>query len=257
MRAMAGRAPGGSVLPAVRADMRERFVVTMRVPSGAMARVLPARLRPQLVAGHAIATFCVLDLRNITVAPLPTVAGWQSRSCAERLGVLDEAGPAVFVDERLTSSRVGSAFTHLGFSAPHRLVDLEVAKDARRARITAASASTSLFEASLHRGGDLGGSVFDDVAAFAAFLAAGVRSYGPSRRRGRLTVVDLAKADSTYEPLRVESLAGGFADRWAAVGGGEIDSAFRTVDADYEWRYHGLVAAAEPASRRQAALSGF
>lgn len=230
----------GSSLPAVRADMRERFVINVRVPPEAMAELLPPRLRPQVVNGWAIATFCVLDLRNITIAPLPTVAGWASHSCAERWGVLDEDGPAVSVVERLTSSRLGSAVTHLGFSAPHDVVRLDVAKDATTARLTAVDGRGALLDARLRRGGPFASAVFDGVGDFARFLADGVRSYGPSRYPGRLTVLDLHKTDAHYESLTIDAVDGAFVERWRAVGGA-VDSALRTVDADYEWRYHGLV----------------
>ncbi len=220
--------------------MRERFVVNLRVP--AEAAPVPKPLQPQLVGGWAVASFCVLDLHNITIAPLPTVAGWRSRSCAERWGALDPE-PSVYVAERLTSSRVGSAFTHLGFSAPHSLVDLDVVKDRRVGRVRASVRGTTILDARLARDGDLASSVFDDVTSFSRFLADGVRSYGPSRHTGRLTVLDLHKRDTSYEPLAVEEATGSFIDSWTAVGA-EIDSAFRTVDADYEWRYHGLLDAA-------------
>ena len=227
-------------IPPVRADMRERFIVNLRVPPDAMARLLPTRLSPQIIDGWAIASFCILDLRNITVAPLPTVAGWWSLSCAERWGTLDPS-PAVFVTERLTSSRLGSAVTRLGFSAPHDVVDIALAKDRWTARLLAQRDGIPLLDARLRRGGEGSGSVFDGVASFSRFVAEGVRSYGTSRYPGRLTVLDLHKTENRYEPLAIERVTGGFVDRWAAVGG-EIDSAFRTVDADYEWRYHGLVA---------------
>lgn len=229
-----------SVLPAVRADMKERFVVNLRVPVAAMAEQLPARLRPQDVDGWAIASFCALNLENITVAPLPTIAGWRSLSAAERWGVLDEAGPAVYVLERLTSSRLGSVFTQLGFSAPHGHLGLRVSQDADGATVEARTSSETLLRAQLRHTESLGGSVFADVEAFAAFLAAGVRSYGTSRHPGRLTVLDLHKTDASYDPMRVEAAWGSFVDRWRALGG-ELDSAFRTVNADYEWTYHGLV----------------
>lgn len=229
----------GSRLPAVRAQMRERFVVNMRVPVDALE--LPRRLRPQPVKGWAIVSFCVLDLRGITVAPLPTTVGWRSLSCAERWGVLDP-GPAVYVVRRLTTSRLGAAFTRLGFSAPHAVVDLDVTRGRTTASVRAVDGGATLLDARLSRGGDLRDSVFDGVPEFARFLADGVRSYGPSRHEGRLTVLDLHKTDSTYEPLVIEEATGSFVERWSAVGG-EIDSAVRTTHAAYEWRYHGLVPA--------------
>lgn len=99
-----------SILPSVRAALAERFIFNFRLPPEALAQFLPAVpwLAPQPVNSFGVASFCVLDLRGITVAPLPTTAGLTSISCAPRYAVLDASSgvptPAVFVTERQTSS---------------------------------------------------------------------------------------------------------------------------------------------------------
>lgn len=120
-----------SVLPSVRATLAERFLFNFRMPPDALRKYLPVSwLVPQPVHGFGVVSFCLLDLRNITVAPLPTVAGLSSVSCAPRFAVLDtlhEAGrPAVFVTERQTNSAFGAWFTTLGFSAPHPYVNVVI-----------------------------------------------------------------------------------------------------------------------------------
>jgi hypothetical protein len=76
-----------------------------RLPAKALARYLPVSwLAPQEVRGYGVASFCILDLRGITVAPLTTQIGLTSISCAPRYAVLDlsleQETPAVFVSER-------------------------------------------------------------------------------------------------------------------------------------------------------------
>src|ERR1700721_4067768 len=113
-----------SFMPVMRASLAERFIFNFRLPSKAFARYLPVSwLAPQEVGGYGVASFCILDLRGITVAPLTTQIGLTSISCAPRYAVLDvsreQAAPAVFVTERQTNSAFGAWFTSLGFSAPH------------------------------------------------------------------------------------------------------------------------------------------
>ena len=114
-----------SVLPSVRATLAERFLFNFRMPPDALAAFLPSVpwLVPQTVNGYGVVSFCLLDLRNITVAPLPTIAGLSSISCAPRYAVMDLSHdpptPSVFVTERQTNSAFGAWFTSLGFSAPH------------------------------------------------------------------------------------------------------------------------------------------
>src|SRR6202167_6677330 len=79
-----------SLMPAVRASLAERFIFNFRLPAKALARYLPVSwLAPQEVRGYGVASFCILDLRGITVAPLTTQIGLTSISCAPRYAVLD------------------------------------------------------------------------------------------------------------------------------------------------------------------------
>ena len=117
-----------SLMPAVRASLAERFIFNFRLPMQMLASYLPISwLAPQEVRGYGVASFCILDLRGITVAPLTTQIGLSSISCAPRYAVLDvsqeQASPAVFVTERQTNSAFGAYFTSLGFSAPHPEVE--------------------------------------------------------------------------------------------------------------------------------------
>src|ERR1700677_4047141 len=112
-----------SFMPAVRASLAERFIFNFRLPAKALARYLPVSwLAPQEVRGYGVASFCILDLRGITVAPLTTQIGLTSISCAPRYAVLDlsreQATPAVFVSERQTNSTLGGGFAGLVLWAP-------------------------------------------------------------------------------------------------------------------------------------------
>ena len=94
-----------SLMPAVRASLAERFIFNFRLPMQMLASYLPISwLAPKEVRGYGVASFCILDLRGITVAPLTTQIGLSSISCAPRYAVLDvsheQASPAVFVTER-------------------------------------------------------------------------------------------------------------------------------------------------------------
>ena len=120
-----------NLIPPVRAELAERFIFNFRMPLAAMAELLPAPwLTPLPVRGWGVASFCLLDLRHITAAPLPTVAGINSISCAPRFAVLDHSDgtprPAVFVETRQTSSPFGAWFTSLGFSCRHPFADAQI-----------------------------------------------------------------------------------------------------------------------------------
>lgn len=230
------------MIPAVRAVMAERYILNFRMKPDAMRRFLPVEwLQPAEVGGYAIASFCMLDLRNITVAPLPALAGLSSLSCAPRYAVVDHSGaeekPAVFVTERYTNSAFGSWFTSLGFSAPHPHVDASIARDGDAVRLSVVDDEKPLFSAIVTTGKS-NDSIFTPES-FAAFIAQGVSSYGLSIHGARLTRVDLHKNDGTYEPLATRAFSGPAVQPWLDAGA-ELDSAFRTTNGLYEWTYLGL-----------------
>ena len=234
-----------SVLPSVRAELAERFIFNYRMPLEAVRRYLPAPwLAPQPVRGWGVISFCLLDLRHITVAPLPTVAGLHSLSCAPRIAVVDTRTganePMVFVTERQTNSAFGHWFTTLGFSAPHPYIEAEIehGEDATRLSVRVPEQPVE-FAAVTQPALGVTSELFADAGDFAEFIRRGITSYGQSRHAGRLTVVDLHKDDNTYEPLNVCGISGTTVEGWQADGA-VLDSAFRTSGGRYEWTYHGL-----------------
>jgi hypothetical protein len=232
-------------MPVMRASLAERFIFNFRLPGKALARYLPVSwLAPQQVGGYGVASFCILDLRGITVAPLTTQIGLTSISCAPRYAVLDlsrePATPAVFVSERQTNSAFGAWFTSLGFSAPHPQVQAAITYQDDQTLLRVESQHDGLlFTATVRPSPEAKSTLFSSPQEFAYFIAQGVSSYGLSRHGSRLTKVDLQKEDATYTPLEVSNLSGAFAEDWQGHGG-VLDSAFRTRGGRYEWTYHGL-----------------
>ena len=237
-----------SWIPPVRASLFERLIFNFRFPPESMANLaglLPEPwLVPQVVNGFGVASFCVLDLRGITVAPMSTAVGLSSISCAPRYAVLDYshtfARPAVYVTERWSGSAFGSWFTSLGFSAPHPYARAKWNRKGAGADLELESPRDGLVaSARVSRAAEVQSVVFETAEAFAGFIAEGVSSYGLSRYPGRLTKVDLHKADGTYTPMSVEHLDGPIIRQWTSLGGA-LDSAFRTTGGRYEWTYLGL-----------------
>jgi hypothetical protein len=234
-----------SLIPALRASLAERFIFNFRLPTQLLAQYLPVPwLAPQEVNGFGVASFCILDLRGITVAPLSTSVGLASISCAPRYAVVDKSNsqgtPAVFVTERQTNSAFGAWFTSLGFSAPHPLVEAVIDHQNEHTLVRVDSREEGpLFSARAHSSSTFKSDLFDSSREFAEFIAVGVNSYGLSRHKSRLTKVDLHKEDADYVPLDVSDLSGAVPDDWRRHGG-IFDSAFHTTGGLYQWTYLGL-----------------
>lgn len=236
----------GSFLPPVRATLHERYLFNFRMPAAVFQQFVPvAWLQPHLINQWAIISFCTLQLRHITVAPLPTVLGLSSISCAYRYAVLDASQPtptpAVFVPARYTNNRFGSWFTHQGFSAPHPLVRATIVSEAEDVALTVTLPDdTPLFSATVRPAQACTSAVFADAEAFATFIRQGVTSYGTSVYAAQLTRIDLQKTETVFEPLDVVAWQDAMLHAWGDQGV-TLDSAFRTAGGQYQWTYDGLI----------------
>jgi hypothetical protein len=72
-----------------------------RLPAKAVARSLPVSwLAPQEVRGYGVASFCILDLRGITVAPLTTQIGLTSRVRIGTQLIFEQGGSTIASSRR-------------------------------------------------------------------------------------------------------------------------------------------------------------
>jgi hypothetical protein len=118
-------------LPKIQGVIRRRILVNFRVEPEVMQRQLPARFRPKLHAGAAIAGICLIRLEQIRPAHLPGFMGLSSENAAHRIAVLweDEQGAAregVFIPRRDTDSVLNQLAGGRVFPGEHHAAHFEV-----------------------------------------------------------------------------------------------------------------------------------
>ncbi|MBA3806253.1 MAG: DUF2071 domain-containing protein [Acidobacteria bacterium] len=100
-------------LPTIQGIIRRRLLVNLKVDAEIAQRQLPARFRPKLHEGKAIAGICLIRLEHIRPKGWPEITGMSSENGAHRIAVLwDEDGETregVFIPRRDTNS----TFNHL------------------------------------------------------------------------------------------------------------------------------------------------
>ena len=100
-------------LPTIQGIIRRRLLVNFEVDAEIAQRQLPARFRPKLHEGKAIAGICLIRLEHIRPKGWPETVGISSENGAHRIAVLwDEDGATregVFIPRRDTNS----TFNHL------------------------------------------------------------------------------------------------------------------------------------------------
>lgn len=74
-------------LPRIQGEIERRLLINYRVDPDAIAPMLPAPFRPQLVADYAVAGICLIRLGSLRPMGVPKWAGMRSENAAHRVAV--------------------------------------------------------------------------------------------------------------------------------------------------------------------------
>src|SRR5258708_30160833 len=135
-------------LPVIQGTIRRRILANFRVDPEIMQREIPARFRPKLQDGFAVAGICLIRLEHIRPRLMPEIVGLNSENAAHRVAVTwDEDGvtrEGVFISRRDT----GSQFAHLAcgriFPGEHHHASFEVTESATQIRLAVKSDAAAL-----------------------------------------------------------------------------------------------------------------
>src|SRR5688572_20535466 len=117
-------------LPTIQGTIRRRILANFRVDPEVMQKQMPARFRPKLHHGFAVAGICMIRLEHIRPKLMPEVVGVDSENAAHRVAVLwDEDGrtnEGVFISRRDTNSRLNLLMGGRVFPGEHHESTFEV-----------------------------------------------------------------------------------------------------------------------------------
>jgi hypothetical protein len=230
-------------LPVIQGVIRRRILVNFRVDPDVMQAQLPARFRPKLHDGQAIAGICLIRLEEIRPHGVPAVLGIASENAAHRVAVTWEQDGSrregVFIPRRDT----GSLLNHLAggtlFPGEHHHARFQVQESAERLDLAMESDDGAVaVRVSGRFGGDLPrSSGFASIADASAFFEPGALGYSVTRDAGRLDGITLRTHEWRVEPLQVDDVSSTwFADasRFPA-GSARFDCALVMRNVAHEW----------------------
>jgi hypothetical protein len=233
----------------VTAVLEERLLFNFRIAPEKLGSLLPVPwLKPQVINGASVLSFCILHLKNVTIWPLPgSIIGWKTISCAYRAGVMDSSSgtdtPAVWIVDRLTDLPI------IAKLSPFLLYDtlptirplIKHAKDKISVEIDYPDCQ-KFYKAELEPipGNVFRSKIFGTLANFGTFIHGGVTSYAPSIFGDALTKIDLIKEDPVYIPHAAQVDYSWLESTWKDADL-ELDSAVRAHGGTYRWNYRGLV----------------
>src|SRR5438128_2577081 len=198
-------------LPRIQGVIRRRMLVNFRVEPEIIQRRLPAKFRPNLHAGSAIAGICLIRLEHIRPRSFPSWLGLSSENAAHRVAVLwqDQQGTTqegVFIPRRDTNSRLNYLAGGRLFPGEHHAAAFAVKSLAEQIDFQMQSRDgTVRVELKAGIGAGLpASSKFETLQQASGFFEPGSLGYSVTSDGGRLDGVRLQTRNWTVEPLTVK-----------------------------------------------------
>lgn len=230
-------------LPVMRGVIDRRILVNYRVDPAVLAPLLPAPFRPKLVRGFGLVGICLIRLKHLRPAFLPSWLGVSSENAAHRTAVeWDEDGATrggVYVRRRDTNSWLNTLAGGRLFPGFHHHATFDVRESAEDLAVTMRSDDN---ETSLCVRGHLTTewspkSVFSSLAEASAFFEAGAMGYSATPVVSRFQGLELRCNNWNVDPLEVEEVRSNFFENESLFPKGsiEFDCALLMRNIAHEW----------------------
>jgi hypothetical protein len=237
--------------PSVYGRLIDRYLFNFRVNPEVLESHLPPIewLKPRIINGSGVVSFCLLRLEGVTLWPLPTQMGFDTVSCAYRCAVVDSSGaspePSVYVLGRNTNLPIASRFGSMLFSGAMKMIRTSIEGNGQHTDISASFLDgQKLFTARVRpaKAGRLDSKLFGSLDSFVDFIKGGASSYTPGTREGRYSRVDLTEDSNHYEAIDAAVDYNRLDAMWPDADL-VFDSAFRAGGGRYRLKYLGSMPA--------------
>jgi len=230
-------------LPVIQGVIRRRILANFRVDPEVMQQQLPARFRPKLQRGYAVAGICLIRLEHIRPRFVPEIIGLNSENAAHRVAVLwDEGGvrrEGVFISRRDTNSQLNHLLGGRIFPGEHHQSSFSVAESESEISISLESTDSTVtvrIEGTTAKALPPD-SIFSSLAEASAFFEAGSIGYSVTHDPNRLDGLNLKTEEWQVEPLEVRKVKSSyFSDETKFPPGSiEFDHALLMKNVAHEW----------------------
>jgi hypothetical protein len=232
-------------IPAMHGVIDRRILANYRVNPDVLQAVLPPPFHPKLVRDVGIAGICLIRLRGVRPAFVPSWLGISSENAAHRIAVewRDESGrlnEGVYIPRRDTSSRLNALAGGRLFPGIHNHAHFTVHETADRFEVALCSddGATRLSIRARLAAELPPTSVFPSLQAASAFFQAGSLGYSATGDVRRFQGLELECPQWQVQPLSVEEVHSSFFENAAAFppGSVEFDCALLMRGIRHVWR---------------------
>jgi hypothetical protein len=223
-------------------EIERRLLVNYRVDPDVVHSLLPPGLRPQVVAGFAVAGICLIRLGAVRPVGFPRWVGQRSENAAHRIAVEwdtpDGTGTGVYIPRRDSGSLLNVAVGGRLFPGRHHRARFHVVETEAELQVSCRNADGSV-DVNVHgriTGEPLASSLFPDLAAASRFFRQGAVGWSPGPG-GALQGLRLVTTDWRMDPVVVDSVRSSFYDQPTRFppGSAAFDSALVMRRIPVEW----------------------
>jgi hypothetical protein len=230
-------------VPVMRGVIDRRILVNYHVDPGVLAPLLPAPFRPKVVAGAGMVGICLIRLKKLRPAFLPSWIGLSNENAAHRTavewednGILHEG---VFVRRRDTNSWLnswvgGRLFPGYHF---HARFTVEETADYYHVALRSDDGVTSMSVRGRRTDRLPSSSVFGSLEEASTFFQGGSLGYSATGDPSRFQGLELRCRNWQVEPLEVEEVRSSLFEDESLFPKGSIafDSALLMRGIEHEW----------------------
>jgi hypothetical protein len=195
--------------PVMSGMIERRLLVNYRVDPEVTARLLPAPLRPQLVASSAVAGICLIRLGQLRPRGLPAWMGLRSENAAHRVAVEwdtpDGVKSGVYIPRRDTGALTNAVVGGRLFPGEHHRARFEVDEYDSRLDVAFESRDGEVrVDVRAELTDSLEGSyLFGDLEAASQFFRTGSLGYSPRQLGTHLDGLELETPAWSVEPVKL------------------------------------------------------
>jgi len=230
-------------LPVIQGTIGRRILANFRVDPEIMQRELPARFRPKLQSGHAIAGICLIRLEHVRPRAMPELVGLNSENAAHRVAVKwvedNQEREGVFISRRDTNSQINHLLGGRIFPGEHNQASFIVSESESEIRLAMESEDAKV---KVRVEGRIGSSlprssVFSSLPEASSFFEGGSVGFSVTRDPGRLDGLKLQTAQWRVEPLDVSDIYSSYFSNETKFPQGtvEFDHALIMRNVEHEW----------------------
>jgi hypothetical protein len=230
-------------LPVIQGVIRRRILANFRVEPDVMQQQLPARFRPKLQQGFAVAGICLIRLEHIRPRFTPESVGLNSENAAHRVAVLwddeDVTREGVFISRRDTDSQLNHLLGGRIFPGEHHQASFNVSESGLQISLSLESSDAEVVvKIEGNTATELPPtSIFSSLAEASRFFEGGSLGYSVTHDPDRLDGLNLKTKEWHVEPLAIKRIYSSyFSDQQKFPEGSiEFDHALIMKNVAHEW----------------------